>query len=147
ATRLILAGQRIGVQVILAEAGAAAQIEPGVAALARDRVHAVMLFGDTFFSQQLREIARAALAHRLPSVYIVRDYVEAGGLMSYGAPIIENFRRAATYVDKILKGARPADLPFEQPTRYGLALNVKTARALGLSIPDSLRLRAERVVE
>jgi putative tryptophan/tyrosine transport system substrate-binding protein len=147
ATRLILAGQRLGVQVALAEAGQLQQLEAAFAALARERVHAVMLFGDTFFSQQIREIASGALKQRLPSIYIIRDYAEAGGLLSYGAPLIENFRRAASYVDKILKGADPAQLPFEQPTSYVLAINAKTARALGLTIPPALRLRADRVVE
>ena len=147
ATRLILAGQKLGVQVVLAEAGAVPDIEPGIASLARERVHAIIPFGDTFFSQQLQEIARSAFKHRLPSIYMIPDYVEAGGLMSYGAPLIENFRRAATYVDKILKGAKAAELPFEQPTSYRLAINLKTARALGLAVPPPLLLQANRVVE
>ena len=147
ATRLILAGQKLGVPVLLAEAGAVPDIDPAIASLARERVHAVILLGDTFFSQQLQEIARSALKHRLPSIYMIPDYVEAGGLMSYGAPLIENFRRAATYVDKILKGAKPAELPFEQPTSYRLAINVKTARALGLTVPPPVLLQANRVVE
>ena len=146
-TRLVLAGQKFGVQVVLAEASTTAQIESGFATLARERAHAVLLFGDTFFAQQLPEIARAALRHRLPSTYIIREYADAGGLMGYGAPIIENFRRAATYVDKILRGATPAQLPFEQPTNYRLAINLKTAKALGLTIPQSVRLRANDIVE
>ena len=146
-TRLMLASQKIGVQVVLAEAGAIGQIDPGFASLVRERAQAAMLFGDSFFSQQLPEIARGALRHRLPSIYTIRDYAEVGGLMSYGAPLIENFRRAAVYVDKILKGAKPAQLPFEQPTSYQLFVNVKTARALGLAIPSALLLRAEGVVE
>jgi putative ABC transport system substrate-binding protein len=146
-TRLVLAGQKMGVQVVLAEAGTVTQIEPGFALLARERTHAVILFGDTFFAQQVREIARVALKHRLPSVFILQDYAEAGGLMSFGAPIIDNFRRAATYVDKIVKGATPAQLPFEQPTRYALVINLKTAKTLGLAIPPSVLQRADRVVE
>ena len=146
-TRLVLAGQKMGVQVVLAEAGTVAQIEPGFALLARERAHAVVLFGDTFFAQQVREIANVALKHRLPSVFILQDYADAGGLMSFGAPIIDNFRRAATYVDKIVKGAAPAQLPFEQPTRYSLVINAKTAKALGLTIPPSVLGRADRVVE
>jgi putative tryptophan/tyrosine transport system substrate-binding protein len=147
ATQLMLAGQKIGVQVVLAEAGKVADLEPGFASLARERADAVLLFGDTFFAQQVREIAQAALKHRMPSIFILREYVEAGGLMSYGASIIENFRRAASYVDKILKGADPGELPFEQPTKYGLAINMKTARALGLAIPQSVLLRADYVVQ
>jgi putative ABC transport system substrate-binding protein len=112
-TRLVLAGQRIGVQVVLAEAGTVTQIEPAFASLVRDRAQAVVLFGDTFFAQQMREIASGALKHRLPSVFILQDYAEVGGLMSFGAPIIDNFRRAATYVDKINKGANSSDRPHE----------------------------------
>ena len=147
ATQLILTGQKIGVQVSLGEAGAIAHIEPAFASLARERVDAVVLFGDTFFSQQLRQIARGALEHRLPSVYITQEYAEGGGFVSYGAPILENFRRAASFVDKVLKGANPSDLPFEQPTRYVLAINMKTARALGLTIPQSVLSRADLVVQ
>jgi ABC-type uncharacterized transport system substrate-binding protein len=117
------------------------------ASLARERAEAVVFFGDTFFSQQLRQIAESALKHRLASIYITREYAEAGGLMSYGATLIDNFRRAAAFVDKILKGAKPAELPFEQPTRYVLVINLKTAKALGLTIPQTLLLRADQVIE
>ena len=146
-TRLMLASQKLGVQVVLAEAATVGQIDGGFASLVRERAHAAMMFGDTFFSQNLPDIARGALKHRLPSIYTIRDYAESGGLMSYGAPLIENFRRAATYVDKILKGAKPAQLPFEQPTNYRLFVNRKTARALGLAIPSELLVRADAVVE
>jgi putative ABC transport system substrate-binding protein len=146
-TRLMLAGQKIGLQVVLSEAGTIAQIDAGFAALVQERAHAVIFFGDTFFSQHLQELARGALKHRLPSIYIVREYADTGGLMSYGAPITENFRRAGRYVDKILKGAKPADLPFEQPTNYRLFVNVKTAKALGLVVPQSLLQRADGVIE
>jgi putative ABC transport system substrate-binding protein len=146
-TRLVLAGQKMGVQVVLGEAGTVPQIEPGFAGLARERAQAVILFGDTFFAQQVHEIARAALQHRLPSVFILREYAEAGGLMSYGTPITDNFRRAAIYVDKIVKGANPGQLPFEQPTKYVLAINLKTAKTLGLAIPQSILIRADRVIE
>ena len=88
----------------------------------------------------MSEVARGALESRLPSIDIVPDYAEAGGLMSYGAPLIEDVRRAATYVDKILTGARPAQLPFEQPTNYRRSVNMKTAKALGLTIPQSVLL-------
>ena len=122
-------------------------IEAGLASLARQHANAMVLFGDTFFTQQLQSLARGALTHRLPSTYVIREYAEAGGLMSYGANIIDNFRRVATYVDKILKGANPAELPFEQPTKYALAINLKTAKALGLTVPQSLLLRADHVIE
>jgi len=133
--RVMLPSQKIGVQVVLAEAGAVADIEPGFAALAQERANAVILFADTFFAQQLRQIAQAALKYRMPSIYLIHDYAKVGGLMSYGADLVDNFRRASTYVDKILKGAKPGELPFEQPTRYSLAVNLKTAKALELKIP------------
>jgi putative ABC transport system substrate-binding protein len=147
AGQLALMRDTLGVQLVRGEADAATQIEPALASLARERAEAVVFFGDTFFSQQLRQIAESALKHRLASIYIAREYAEAGGLMSYGATIIDNFRRAAVFVDKILKGAKSAELPFEQPTRYVLVINLKTAKALGLTIPPSVLLRADQVIE
>ncbi|HEY1436305.1 MAG TPA: ABC transporter substrate-binding protein [Casimicrobiaceae bacterium] len=145
--RLMLAAQKIGIQVVLAEAGTAAEIESGFGSLAQYRADAVILFADTYFTQQSQQIAQAALKQRLPSIYNLHEYAKVGGLMSYGADLVDNFRRAATYVDKILKGAKPGELPFEQPTRYSLAINVKTAKALGLTIPQSMLLRADEVIQ
>lgn len=145
--RVMLPAQKVGVQVVLAEAGAVADIEPGFAALVQEHANAVIFFGDTFFVQQLQQIAQAALKYRMPSIYLIHDYAKAGGLMSYGADVVDNFRRAASYVDKILKGAKPGDLPFEQPARYLLAINLKTAKALGLTIPQSLLLRADELIQ
>jgi putative ABC transport system substrate-binding protein len=145
--RVMLPAQRIGVQVVLAEAGTVGDIEPGFAALAQERANAVILFGDTFFVRQLQRIARAALKCRMPSIYLIHDYAKAAGLMSYGAEIVDNFRRASTYVDKILKGAKPGDLPFEQPARHLLAINLNTAKALGITIPQSLLLRADELIQ
>lgn len=111
---LTVAGQKLGVQLVQAETAASADIEPAIASLARQEANAVVLLGDTFFVQHFQQIAQAAAKHRLPSVYITRQYPLEGGLMSFGADITDNFRRAATYVDRILKGAKPGEIPFEQ---------------------------------
>jgi len=92
-------------------------------------------------------LAKLTLKHRLPGIYWVRDYVEEGGLMSYGADVVDVSRRAAYFVDRILKGAKPADLPVEQPTKFELVINLKTAKALGLTIPPSLLLRADQIIQ
>jgi len=115
--------------------------------MARDRVGAAIIINDSFFVEQLRHIAAQALKNRMPSIIAIHEYAAAGGLMSYGADLVDNFRRAATYVDKILKGAKAGDLPFEQPTRYYLVVNLKTAKALGITIPQLVLVRADKVIE
>jgi putative ABC transport system substrate-binding protein len=102
---------------------------------------------DAVFLLHRTQVADRAAKSRLPAIYGFRDLVEAGGLLAYGVPLRDNFRRAATYVDKILKGARPADLPVEQPTKFELVINLKTAKALGLTIPPSVLARADEVIE
>lgn len=111
------------------------------------RAGAVIVLIDRVFLDQRTRIANLAAKHRLPPVYGMEDHVDAGGLVIYGPSVTERFRRAAAFVDKILRGARPADLPIEQPTRFELAINLKTARALGLTIPPSLLVRANKVIE
>jgi len=110
-------------------------------------VDALMQMDDPLFATHLRQLAELAVKSRLPAIAGLREYVDAGGLMSYGADFPDLYRRAATYVDKILKGAKPGDLPVEQPTKFELAFNLKTAKALGLTIPPSLLLRADQVIE
>jgi len=105
-----------------------------------------VLVSPMFFGERRRRVDLAAKT-RLPTVFPWREYVDAGGLMAYGADLADLFRRAATYVDKILKGAKPGDLPIEQPTKYELIINLKTAKALGLTIPPSLLQRADQVIE
>jgi putative ABC transport system substrate-binding protein len=93
------------------------------------------------------QLAALAAEHRLPTVYLLKENVDAGGFMAYGPDLRDNFRRAAGYVDRILKGARPGDLPIEQPTKFELAINLKTAKALGIAIPPSVLARVDRIVE
>jgi putative tryptophan/tyrosine transport system substrate-binding protein len=107
----------------------------------------VYVFGSPLTNRYRREIVALAAKHRLPDVYVFREGPEAGGLMSYGVGISDLYRRAASYVDRILKGARPADLPIEQPTKLELVINLKTAKALGLTIPPSVLARADQVIE
>jgi ABC-type uncharacterized transport system substrate-binding protein len=114
---------------------------------AKVRAEALVVAVTAVFFRQRARIAELALNYHLPTVFAVREFVEAGGLMSYGANLSEMFRRAAIYVDKILKGAKPADLPIEQPATFELVVNLKTAKALGLTIPPSLLLRADQVIE
>jgi putative ABC transport system substrate-binding protein len=117
------------------------------AAMAAERTGALMVLTDVLFLTHRATIVELAARYRIPALYGERGFVDAGGLMFYGANLVDLYRRAAVYVDRILKGARPADLPVEQPTRFELVINAKTARALGLAIPHSLVLRADQVVE
>jgi putative ABC transport system substrate-binding protein len=105
-----------------------------------------MALADPVFGIKLAQLADLAARHHLPAIYVRREFAEVGGLLAYGPSFPDNFHRAATYVDKILKGARPADLPIEQPRKVELVINLKTAKALGLTIPQSLLERADVVV-
>ena len=113
----------------------------------RSRVGAVLTVSDAFLWSERAHIVRQAARHRLPAIYPSPEFVTAGGLIAYGPNIPDNFRRAAAYVDRILKGSRPGELPFQQPTKFDLLVNLKTAKALGLTIPPSLLLQAAQVIE
>jgi putative ABC transport system substrate-binding protein len=113
---------------------------------ARREAQAVLLVGDYITYEYRRQVAALAAKYRLPAMYPLREYMDSGGLMAYGADRLVLFRRAADYVNKIFNGAKPADLPFEQPTQYELIVNLKTAKALGLTFPDSILLRADEVI-
>jgi putative ABC transport system substrate-binding protein len=123
------------------------EIEGAFAAVKSGRADAFAVVADPLFLLEASRIADFAASNKLPAIYNVREHVEAGGLMSYGADLKDSFRRAAVFVDKILKGARPADLPIEQPTKFELVINLKTAKALGLTVPQSLLALADEVIE
>ena len=124
-----------------------AQVDAAFAAARDARVSALLVFNSALFDRQAGHVAALAAKARLPAIYGLRLYVDAGGLMSYGPDLVENWRRAATFVDKILKGAKPADLPVEQPTKFELVINVKAAQAQGMVMPQSLLLRADEVIQ
>jgi putative ABC transport system substrate-binding protein len=117
------------------------------AMVSRERADALLVPPDITFTTHQRRILNLALGARLPTIFFVRQIAEDGGLMSYGPNPLENYRRAATYVDKILKGAKPQDRPIERPTKIELVINLKTARALGLEVPPTLLARADEVIE
>jgi putative ABC transport system substrate-binding protein len=137
----------LGVKVQALEVRAAEEVERAFAAMTRERAGALVVLPDPVFYNHRVRVAELAAKHRLPAMYGIAEHAEVGGLMAYAADLRENWRRAATYVDKILKGARPADLPVQQPTRMEFVINLRTARALGLAIPPSVLLRADRVIE
>jgi putative tryptophan/tyrosine transport system substrate-binding protein len=120
---------------------------PAFARAAGQRADAVFVQASPYFNAQRERIVRLAAQHRLPAVYEHRDFPAVGGLMSYGPDWHDVYRRVAVFVDKILKGAKPADLPVEQPTKFELVINLKTAKALGLTIPQSVLLRADEVIQ
>ncbi len=124
-----------------------AELEGAFAAMARARAQGVIVLATPIFFGERQRLGELAIAHRLPTMFQIRDYAEAGGLMSYGADLADLYRRAAIPVDKILKGAKPGDIPIEQPTKFELIINLRTAKALGLTIPPSLLQRADQVIE
>ena len=141
------AARSLGVHLQTLQARGPDGFEKAFAAMTAEHAGALLVLTDGMFLLHRTRIAELAAKQRLPAMYGLRESVEAGGLVAYGPSLRENFRRAATYVDKIFKGAKPADLPVEQPTKFELVINSKTARALGLTIPPSVLLRADQVIE
>jgi len=140
------AGRAMGLAITPLEAKQLDDFERVFASVKGERVGGIMVLGDRFLGTNSRKIADLIARNRLPAVFTQRSWVEDGGLMSYGANFPDVYRRAAPYVDKILKGAKPADLPIEQPTRFDLVVNMKTARALGLTVPPALLARADEII-
>jgi len=141
------AARQIGVEILPVDARTGEEIERGFATMAKERAGAVIVAPDSLFILQRRQIVELSARNSLASIFHFREDVQAGGLISYGENLAEAYRRAAGFVDRILKGAKPADLPFEQPTTFRLAINRRTARALGITIPDGLALRADEIID
>ncbi len=141
------AAQSMSLTILPVEVRTAPDIESAFSAISQGKAGAVIVVRDGVFLEQRRQIAELAVKNRLLTVSDNREYVDAGALMSYGPSLADQLRRAASYVDKILKGAKPGDLPVEQPTKLELVINLKTAKALGLTIPQSLLLRADEVIQ
>jgi putative ABC transport system substrate-binding protein len=139
------AAAKIGIQVHVKSVPRPEDLDGALSALTKERVGAAIVLANV--AAPARQVALSALRHRLPSISLLNQFAEAGGLMSYGASVSDIRRRAVSYVDKILKGAKPADLPVERPTKFDLVINLKTAKALGVTIPPSLLLRADQVIE
>jgi len=141
------AAQRTNVKILAFEARTVPEIEKAFSAMVREKAGAVIVARDGLFTQQDRQIAELAAKHGLPTISGHREFVEAGGLISYGQNNAEHYRRAAMFVDKIFKGAKPGDLPVEQSTKFELFINRNTAKALGLTIPQSMLISADKVIE
>ena len=141
------AADKVAIKILPLEAETPQKIESAFAAMTQERAGAVIVAADAFFLQQHQQIAELAIRYRLPCISGFRQFAEAGIMMSYGQDVADFWRRSATYVDKILKGAKPGDLPIEQPTKFQLLINLKTAKALGLTVSKELRFRADELIE
>jgi putative ABC transport system substrate-binding protein len=141
------AARAIGLQIQVLKASTRSEIEAAFATLVRDRAEALYVAGDTFFTSRRVQFATLAATYRIPASYPTREAVEAGGLMGYATDRVDMCRQVGAYTGQILKGAKPADLPVVQPTKFELVINMQTARALGLEIPSSVLARADEVIE
>jgi putative ABC transport system substrate-binding protein len=141
------AARALGLQVQLLNASNERDIDRAFASLSQLRAQTLLVTGDALFNEQRKQLVDLASRHVVPAIYELREFVEAGGLMSYGTSVSEGYRQMGVYVGKILQGAKPADLPVLQSTKFELVINLKTARALGLAIPQPLLLRADEVIQ
>ncbi len=141
------AGRSLGVALQPVGVRGPDELDGAFATITRKGAGALLVTADALFFQHRTRLAQLAAKSRLPAMYAITEHAEAGGLMAYSPNFVDLLRRAATYVDKILKGAKAADLPVEQPTRFELVLNLKTAKALGLTIPRSILIRADQVIQ
>jgi putative ABC transport system substrate-binding protein len=141
------AAPALGITILPLQVKTAADIDQAFATIRNERAGGLMLLGDALLTTHMKRIADLAIEYRVPAMYTARVFIHAGGFMGYGANIPEMYRRAATYVDKILKGAKPGDIPIEQPTDFELTFNLKTAKALEIAVPHSLLARADEVIQ
>ena len=141
------AGRRVGKDVAIFHAGSEEEIDSAFARMAQSRPGALLLAGDPFFNGRREQIVALTARHAIPAIYEWREFAADGGLSSYGSSLAEVYRQAGVYAGKILKGAKPADLPVEQPTRFKLVINLKTAKALGLTVPPLLLAQADEIIE
>jgi putative ABC transport system substrate-binding protein len=142
-----IAARSLGLRTVVVTAGAEADLAPAFAKIVESGAGAILLSGGPIFTSQRRALVELAARHRIPAIYDLAEFVQAGGLISYSASIAGAYRQAGVYVGKILKGAKPSDLPVLQPTTFELAVNLKTAKTLGLDVPPSIHLRADLVIE
>jgi putative ABC transport system substrate-binding protein len=142
-----IAAERLGQQIRVLNAGSEAEIDRAFAELIQHRTNALLVASDPFFFGVRDKLVGLAARYAIPTIYFVREFTMAGGLMSYGASLSRTYHQMGVYSGRILKGDKPADLPVEQPTRFELVLNLKTAKALGLSVPQTLQVTAEEVIE
>jgi putative ABC transport system substrate-binding protein len=142
-----VAARSLGVQLQLLEARGPNEFDGAFAAMSKERAGALLVLTDSVFNRHRARVAGLAAKNRLPAMYGRSEWVKAGGLISYGLNLPDLFRHSATFVDKILKGAKPADLPVEQPRRFELVVNLKAAKALGLTIPPAVLARADEIIE
>jgi ABC-type uncharacterized transport system substrate-binding protein len=141
------AARKLGAQLQLLQARSANDFDRAFSTMTREHAHALVVLPSPMFYGEYKRIVHLALANRLPAIFAFREAADTGSLMSYGANLSDLFRRAASQVDKVLKGAKPGDLPVEQPTTFELVINLKTAKALGLMIPPPLLLQADQIIE
>jgi putative ABC transport system substrate-binding protein len=141
------AARRFGIQLTTVEMAEASTFDSAFMTMTKDRAGALVVISSGNFLNEAKRIADLANKHRLPAIYTVKEYVDAGGLMNYGVDLPDLFQRAATYVDKIFKGAKPADLPVEQPTKFEFVINLKTAKQIGLTIPPIVLAKADRLIK
>jgi putative ABC transport system substrate-binding protein len=144
---IVAASEKLGVRVVLAPAGSVAEIQEAFAMMSREQVSGVLVLSSPLYNTHGELLAEYQMKHRLPEIFANKGNVNAGGLISYGADLDDLYRRAAAYIDKIFKGAKPADLPVEQASKYLMVINLKTAKALGVTLPQNVLARADEIIE